>query len=313
MSIALGSDKQTAQAQRCQLLESPVKRSYILDTSAFRAISGATLADVSQDTRLLVSPFCFWELLTHLEDVGQFDRVKGNLMKFRHVSVLDDPWASIEREVVIPGDEVLKSPEDYDIIYAILAALRDSASVPQFYEKHIRDSRNQIREIGGCVSRVRDILKTEERQFQEYIIKIMDVVRDELVSIATSDDRHRGSLQIADAWWIQLGNRIDRSESVRERLEKQTYIFSSYVLHLAADYLKRRCTKVDRNDFEDAKFCQHLALGSEMTAVTGDAALQRCLADALAVLNVLPDPSYHTNLQVTSVSDFINPLLCSAK
>lgn len=57
-----------------------MQRSYILDTSAFRAISAATLAAASQEACLLVSPFCFWELLTHLEDEGQFDRVKGNLM-----------------------------------------------------------------------------------------------------------------------------------------------------------------------------------------------------------------------------------------
>jgi hypothetical protein len=290
-----------------------VKRSYILDTSAFRAISRSTLASASQNIRLLVSPFCFWELLTHLEDEGQFDRVKGNLMKFRHVSVLDDPWASVERGVVLPRDELRERPEDDEIIYATLAALRDSASVPQFYEKHIRDGRNQIRQIGGCVDRVRDILKAEERQFQEYVTKIMAVVRDGLVSLATSNDRHRGSLQIVDAWWIQLGNRIDRSESVRERLEKRTYVFSSYVLHLAADYLKRGSTKIDHNDFEDAKLCQHLALDAEMTAVTGDIPLQRCLEGALTVLNALPDTSYHTKLQISSVSDFHQLIADSSK
>jgi hypothetical protein len=284
-----------------------VQRSYILDTSAFRAISAATLAAASQEARLLVSPFCFWELLTHLEDEGQFDRVKGNLMKFRHVSVLDDPWASVERDVVLPGDEVLKRPDDCELVYAILAALRDSASVPQFYAKHIRDSRHQAREIGGCVARAGDVLKAEEQQFQEYVTKIMAVVRDGLVSLATPADRHRGTLQIVDAWWIQLGNRVDRSELVRERLEERTYVFSSYVLHLAADYLKRGSTNVDRNDFEDAKFCQHLALGAEMTAVTADVALQRCLQDTLAVLNALPDLPYHTKLQVSSVSDFMSP------
>ena len=290
-----------------------MQRSYILDTSAFRAISAATLAAASQEARLLVSPFCFWELLTHLEDEGQFDRVKGNLMKFRHVSVLDDPWASVERDVVLPSDAVLERPEDCEIVYAILAELRDCASVPQFYTKHIRHSRHQTREIGGCVARAGDVLKAEEQQFQEYVTKIMAVVRDGLVSLATPADRHRGTLQIVDAWWIQLGNRVDRSELVRERLEKRTYVFSSYVLHLAADYLKRRSTNVDRNDFEDAKFCQHLALGADMAAVTADVALQRCLQDTLAVLNALPDVSYHTKLQVSSVSDFMSPSRGSAE
>jgi hypothetical protein len=66
----------------------------------------------------------------------------------------------------------------------------------------------------------------------------------------------------------------------------------------------RGATKVDRNDFEDAKFCQHLALNAEMTAVTDDAALQRCVRNTLAVLNALPDPSWHTKLQVGSAAEF---------
>jgi len=283
-----------------------VQRSYLLDTSTFRAMSAATLAAASQETRLLVSPFCFWELLTHLEGEGQFDRVKGNLMKFRHVSVLDDPWASVERDVVLPGDEVHERPDDCELVYATLAALRDSASVPEFYAKHIRDSRNQVREIAGCVARVGDVLKAEEQRFQEYVTKIMSVVHDGLVSLATPADRHRGTLQVVDAWLIQLGNRVGQSELVRERLEGRTYVFSSYVLHLAVDYLKRGATKVDRNDFEDAKFCQHLALDAEVTAVTADVALQRCLQDTLAVLNALPDASYHTKLQVSNVDDFMS-------
>ena len=149
-----------------------MQRSYLLDTSAFRAVPAARLGAVSQETRLLVSPFCFWELLTHLEDEGQFDRVKGNLMKFRHVSVLDDPLASIERDVVLRGDAVHERPDDSELIYATLAALRDSASLSEFYAKHIRDDQNQVHRIAGCVARVRDVLKTEEQLFQEYVTKL---------------------------------------------------------------------------------------------------------------------------------------------
>lgn len=284
--------------------ENLVQRTYLLDTSAFRALPAARLAVVSQSMRLLVSPFCFWELLTHLEDEGQFGRVKGNLMKFQHVSVLDDPWASVEHDVVRLRDGVHDRLNDCELIYAMLAALRDSGSVSDFYGKQICDSRNQIRKIAGCVSRVGNVLRAEEQRFQEYMTKIMTVVRDGCVSLETPADRHRGTLDVLEAWRIQLGGRIDESEAVRERLARRTYVYSSYVLHMAVDYVQRAVTKVDLNDFEDAKFCQHLALDAEMTAITADAALQQCVRNTLAVLNALPDASWHTKLQVSSDVEF---------
>lgn len=126
-------------------------RTYLLDTSAFRALSVAQLtAAASRDARLVVSPFCFWELLTHLEDDGEFARVRGNLMKFRHVQAVDDPRASIEREIVGPDDSVHERVEDSDLIYGTLAALRASASIADFYGKQIRDGKSQVREIEGA-------------------------------------------------------------------------------------------------------------------------------------------------------------------
>src|SRR5438309_1603284 len=147
--------------------DNPV-RTYLLDTSAFRLLSAARLAARSQDANLLVSPFCFWELLTHLEDPGQFSRVQGNLMKFKHVQVLDDSWAQVEREVVRQSDGVHERLEDSELIYAALAALRDSESLSDFYSKQICDSRNQDHEIAGCVGIGREILGREEQRFQEY-------------------------------------------------------------------------------------------------------------------------------------------------
>ena len=286
-------------------------RSCLLDTSSFRSIPAAQLAAAGSSVHLSASPFCFWELLTHLEDEGQFERIKGNLMKFRHVRVLDDPWASIERGLVREGDAVHQRPEDGDLAYATLAALRDSRSVAEFYGKHIRDSRGQVREIAGSIARVRDILKAEEERFQGYMSQVMSVVRDGAVGISTPTDQHRGTLHIVDAWRIQLGHRVEQSEAAHSRLVSRTYVYSSYVLHLAMDYLKRGVTSVDRNDFEDAKFCLHLALDADITAVTNDAPLQRCLKCTLAVLASLGDIRYDTKLRVVNASEFTTTPLCS--
>ena len=105
---------------------------------------------------------------------------------------------------------MLNRPDDSELVYGLLAALHDSTSIPQFYAKYIRDSRHQTREIGGCVTRANDFLKAEEQKFQDYVTKIIASVRDGLVSLATPADRHRGTLQIVEAWWIQLGDRVDQ-------------------------------------------------------------------------------------------------------
>ena len=131
---------------------------YLFDTSALRALSFARLTAASRVAHLAVSPFCLSELLTHLEDEGQFDRVKSHLMKFRHVQVLDDPRAAIERATVRPGDSVHERIEDSDVIYATLAALRASGSVSDLYAKQIRDSKSQVRQIERCVERARQVL-----------------------------------------------------------------------------------------------------------------------------------------------------------
>lgn len=275
-----------------------IKRAYLLDTSVFRAASTAQLLAASKSKRLLASPFCFWEQLTHLEKTNYFERVKGNLMKFRHVGVLDDPGVSAEREVVRKDDGVHQRPLDSNVVYATLAALRDSASIVEFYAKYIRDSRNQTRQIAGCVDRVRTVLETEERRFQDYLGKVVALVRGRLVPLSTPAERHTATLQIAEAWWHQLRGRCDGSEYSRQRVVRRTYVYSSYVLHLALDCVERGAM-VERNDFEDAQFCRHLLLDAEMTAVTADARLERCLRNCLENLRGLNDDTFTSNLHVS--------------
>lgn len=277
---------------------------YLLDTSAFRALSVARLRAAAQVGRLVVSPFCFWELLTHLEDGGEFARVKGNLMKVRHVEVLDDPRAAIEREIVRPGDSVHERAQDSDVIYATLAALRASGSLPDLYEKQIRDGNGHVRRIEECVSRAREILKREEQRFQEYLNQIIAAIRSGGVSLATSADVHQGTLDVINAWWIQLGERVDPSAETRERFARREYVYSAYIVHRASDYLERGATCVDPNDFEDAGFCRHLWLDADVVTVTADTALHRCLERTFALLNGLDDNSCHTRLRVCGLAEF---------
>lgn len=84
---------------------------YLLDTSAVRFISGERLAEKASDVALMASPFCFWEIASHLQDEGDFARIKANLMKFRHLKVLNEPTASAEHDLALAQIDVDDSLE----------------------------------------------------------------------------------------------------------------------------------------------------------------------------------------------------------
>ena len=72
-----------------------------------------------------------------------------------------------------------------------------------------------------------------------------------------------------NAWWIQLGDRVDPSDETRERLARREYVYIAYIVRRAIDCIERGAL-VDPNDFEDAGFCRHLSLDDEFVVVTGD-------------------------------------------
>ncbi len=280
-----------------------MRRSYLLDTSAFQAVPGNRLREASLHSRLLVSPFCFWELLTHLDDEGRFELSKGNLMKLKYVSVLNDPKTSIERDVGPASSDIHQRPADTEFIYATLAALKDSTSVSNFYSKHIR-VHSDIRQIAGCVGRICDSLEAEERRFQHYVVEVMTAIRTGRVAVEESADRHQAALQIVNAWSEHFAEKAVDESTARAAAKRRMYIYSSYVLHLAIDCLQRGSETIAKNDFEDSCFCQHLALDAETIAVTGDNGLRRRLQDTIELANSLSDSSFYTNLQVVGTEGF---------
>ena len=275
---------------------------YLLDTSALRALPFSGLAAATRHTSVFVSPFCVWELFSHLEDAGDFERVKAHLMKLRHVTVLDDPNTTIERLVVRSSDEVHQRVSDTDIIYATLAALRDSPTIESFYEKHIEDPDGQVRRIAQCGERAKMVLENEEQRFAEFVGKVMAAVVGG-VSLASPEDRHRATLDLLNGWWLQLASRIEHTNSLHEKFARLMYVYCSYVVNRSAEYISRKA-KVDVNDFEDVRFCLHLDMDLPFVAVTTDRGLRRGLEATVMVLNSLHDESCRTLLAVLDVTDF---------
>jgi hypothetical protein len=253
--------------------------SFLLDTSAFKALSASRLEAASQSASLCVSPFCFWELLEHLEDNNKFHRVKGNLMKFRHVVVLDDPHAEVCRLVLPLSDNVHSRVRDGDLVNAALAALADSNSTEEFYQRYIRDESGQVRQIAGCVSAVRETLQVRENGFKTLLRAIASEVRAGKVRVVEVSDYDRGVEELSRGWWLQIGDKVNGSSEVYGQFVRKTYRYHFYLLHRAREYAERNTTAIDPepNDFEDARLCLQAGLADFTGVVTNDEALNRCL------------------------------------
>ena len=95
---------------------------------------------------------------------------------------------------------------------------------------------------------------------------------------------------------------MDDLQDASERLICQTYVYSSYVLHLAVDCLSRGAA-VAPNDFEDASFCLHLSLTEPTVAVTHDRRMKRCLGGVLSDLSAVDDERFRNKLSVVDSTE----------
>ena len=173
--------------------------SYLLDTSAFRTLPSSVL----QKHIFYASPYCFWELLTHLDE-GKFDRQKGQLMKFKYAHLLNDLRAEIEAPLLI-NDHMLQSRvSDAELIAAALAALRDSNSLKMFYLSYIEDSKGNLRQVSDCAVSARRALEEAELRHSKFIQDIMDVFRSGQVKFENDSDSHQGILQLLEGDVIKL-------------------------------------------------------------------------------------------------------------
>lgn len=251
--------------------------SYLVDTSVLRGASSAALDAIATLTELVVSPYSVWELLSHL-DASEFDRVKGNLMKVRYVRILEAPRPALEKLVCAPSDPVHDHVLDSDLAYAMLAALRRSCSLRDFYRMQIRDERGDVRQIDGCVDRLRDILATDEQRFAALMSGIVSGIQTAQISMATSADRHAAALSVLFGLWQQLGDRVAGPKPT-EAFIRAAYVHAGYLVHRAIELSQGRAR--DPNDFEDSEISLHLPIGSGWSLVTADKSFRRVVADSL--------------------------------
>ena len=272
---------------------------YLLDTSAFRAISNQVLENLRlQNLGLYASPYVFWEVVCHLDENEGFDRNKGRLMKFKYVEVLDDPRAEIETQL-LPGDSELREHvTDGNLINAALAALQASNSLNAFYSAYIQDSRGRLRQISDCAINAQKALSEEEGKCIGFITKIIQAFSSGQVKLAKDKDHHQAVLSLMEGCICKLKRRGASEVGLRQRIINDTYIYHSYIFHQALRYFTNGKTNLSPNDYEDGRICLHLKLNTPYRFVTDDKNLRASLDKTVALINRLDEPHFKTELQV---------------
>jgi hypothetical protein len=277
--------------------------SYLLDTSAFRGLSSAEIASKAGDCLIHASPYVFWETLCHLDDIDDFQRETGQVLKFRDVNILDDPTASILKTAPGTSASAISQLPDYDIIYACLAALRSAQSIEDFYSSYIQDSSEQIRLISGCVERVCEVLAKAEQQYLQFVDKIIAIL-DENPQGLDQDDAKVGAIEsLFQGWLISNAPQLKKDEPLMARLLSQSYVYHSYIIHRAIHYHANHISP-NPNDYEDANICLHLSLDTPYTLVTADKGMLQSVRSTLSLLDRRNDPGQRSSLQVVSMSEF---------
>ena len=275
---------------------------YLLDTSAFRAISNKVLeALCDQGLCLYTSPYVFWELLSHLDE-GNFDRCKGLLMKFKYVEVLDDPQAEIETRLIPENLRLQERVPDPDLILATLGALQASDSLSSFYSSYIRDSRDRLRQISGCAAEVRKELEEKENKYVDYITNIIKAFSSGSVRVGTDKDHHRAVLALVNGHVINMIERGASEDGLLEQVVNDTYIYHSHVFQNALRYFRTGAMNLPGNDYEDGCICLHLKLNVPYHLVTNDGNLSVSLNETIALIKGLNDPYFKTELKVYDAS-----------
>jgi hypothetical protein len=147
--LPVDDDALTIRAIECHT--APLKRVFVLDTSALRSASTTKLIELGKRVVLGFSSYSAWELLAHLET--EFAMVRANLLKTRHLALLDDP-----HRMFLAGARLYeaKEIEDADTLSRLIPLLENSASWVDFQRQCVQVIDPALAGLGRAVRAVFD-------------------------------------------------------------------------------------------------------------------------------------------------------------
>jgi predicted metal-binding protein len=257
----------------------------LLDTSAFRSLSKEELAQaLSRGLKLSASPYCFWELLCHLDEGEDFARAKGRLMKFRGVKIVDKPLDRVAAQSESSCEARIWSS---DLVYAALAAIESASSVDHLNRSLIVNETGNKSALDGCVSRIKGILGEKQNKFREFMSELIGLITSGGVNTDTPMERHAAILSLVTCGGTPLPDTADldyEADANEDQIVAFSYIYWGYALHRAIQLADGGGTTCAKNDFEDGQLCAYVPLDKSMIVVSRDTRLLEMLAAVRDVL-----------------------------
>ncbi len=276
-------------------------RTYLFDTSAFRSISYEILKKLcSINLHLYASSYCFWEIITHIDEEDKFRYIKSNLMKFQYIKVLDDAYGTLKKQVLINDKELQEQITDKEIILSALVGIQESSSLKEFYDGYVLDSKGSYHLVNDISERARNLLKKAELKYVEFVSQIIDAIKNHNLAFETEIDRYHLILQLIDGEVIKLVNQGADEKGLRTLLIKETYFYYSYILHQSLTYLSSNGS-IDHNDYEDAKTCFDLKLSSKCCFIVEDIKMQENIKKSVSLIKNINEPKYSSLLCIRTI------------
>ena len=277
-----------------------VVSTYLLDTSAVRAVGRTQLEQAAESHDLLLSPWSLWELASHLDEaVGQSDasesfmRQRGQVLKCRLLTLLDEPFAEHADEV---GARSVVNPTRFDdrhVANEFLTALGGAQRADDFFSSTIEYPDGTPARLTDVAANIRRELQVEETRYVAHIRQIGRLL-EEHVGV----DRLRGETADDDLVESVLAPCRNLAAGCAGEGIDDPMLFGNVVasafLHLAYKHQRAKMSlvaagtadamSVDANDFEDGAITFHVNLFGNRTLVTGDEGTRGALVSSIDAL-----------------------------
>ena len=261
----------------------------LLDTSAFICLGQGTLSAAREaGWKLKTSPWCFFELLCHLDEESNYARAKGNLMKFRGVEIIDKP---LDRAIAAPVDSDVPRVWSSDLCYSALAAIDAAQSYDDLANSVLLDEAGNTRgPLKDVAERVRHVLDEAERGFQEHMKSMIAVLKANDHSPRSPERNHRVIMDtVLQSEGLPLPDapHLDYSIVDLETAVKDSYCFWGYSLFQAIWLESNGAVTCKKNDLEDGQVCAYVPLDKEIWVVAGDKKLRLRLEETRDLLTAV--------------------------
>ena len=280
-----------------------MKPRFLLDTSAVRSISGRTLEALAPTCTLEMPSYAAWELLTHLDDPGKFARAKGQVMKCRHLSVLEDLRAAFDMDLDIPNPALKGKQPDTGLVRLMIEMLDHSSSLEEFYKLEFRDREDVQRGVDDLAASIRRVLAEEEANCKTFFHGIADHLRAHPI---TEGDDARAAEAVIAVWdgFIIPAEQAAGGRDLTEEVFDRRYYASAYAI-ARGNLMKRTNRAFDKNDARDLKMVMHLHLSDNVTFVTGDGGLKEAVDLGTAWLKSAPSyaPRRASSVRTTTAQE----------